>query len=83
MMEVKEWWNKVYRSDCFSGAIVDLEWDDLWDSAKLSILELFLASQVPQPIVIHCEHCTHKITSYEPLPDSMPCPNCDRRIDLK
>jgi len=34
-------------------------------------------------ISFHCEHCTHKITSYEPLPDSMPCPNCDRRIDLK
>lgn len=39
----------------------------------------------PQPIVIHCEWCNHKVTSYEPLPKSLKWGNpiCGKEIDLK
>jgi len=38
--KIKLWWNSVKDSDLWSGAIVGLEWDELWPEAKESIMQI-------------------------------------------
>ena len=40
-MTVEEWWNKVRHSECWSGAIVDTPWSELWDWAKEELKEIY------------------------------------------
>jgi len=53
------------------------------DGIEKLVIPLVWIEQQKQPIVIHCEWCNHKVTSYEPLPESLTCNNCKREIDLK
>jgi len=53
------------------------------EETKLTNLAAYDEYEKTQPVSAVCESCGHKITSYEPLPDSMPCPNCEMEIDLK
>lgn len=42
--EVSAWWESVKDSDCWSGAIVNLSWDDLWDEAKDNLRVIYESS---------------------------------------
>ncbi len=39
--EYKEFWEKVKDNECWSGGMVNLEWDELWPSAKLDIIQIY------------------------------------------
>ena len=38
---VKNWWNSVKDNQYWSGAVVGVDWDDLWDQAKEEIKEIY------------------------------------------
>lgn len=40
-MSIEEWWNKVKDSGVWSGAIVNLTWDQLWDEIKEEIIKIY------------------------------------------
>ena len=41
--KIKEWWNSVKDNINWSGAIVGLEWDDLWEEAKEELTVIYNA----------------------------------------
>lgn len=55
------------------------------EETKLTNLAAYDEYEKTQPIVIHCEWCNHKVTSYEPLPTTLECGNplCGKEIDLR
>lgn len=40
-MSVEKWWNTNKDSSSWSGAIMGLYWDELWDDARAEILVIY------------------------------------------
>ena len=38
--DVSEWWDSVRDSELWSGAIVGLEWGELWEDAQKGLIEI-------------------------------------------
>lgn len=46
--QVSKWWNSVCKHSSWSGAVINLPWDELWPEAKADISEIYTALKEAQ-----------------------------------